>query len=83
MTTLRKYQQGIQMTAKEKAELHQSCKNYIVNRYLIYADDYITWNEKIDDWNNNDEFTGTYLDAHEYATKKYGKKYTIHDITTI
>lgn len=49
----------------------------IVRRYLIYADDYGTWNEKIGDWNHNDEFTGTYSDACEYARKKYGKKFTI------
>ena len=41
------------------------CQTRVISRYLIYADDYITWNEKIGDWNNNDEFTGTFLDAHE------------------
>jgi len=46
--------------------------------YLIYADNLIKWNKEKDDWDNNDEFTGTYLDAHEYARKKYGKYYTIN-----
>ena len=46
--------------------------------YLIYADDFITWNKQKKDWNHNDEFTGSYLDAHEYARKKYGKRYTLH-----
>lgn len=55
------------------------CQADVISRYLIYADDYITWNEKIGDWNYNDEFTGTCLDAHEYARKKYGKKYVIHN----
>lgn len=49
-----------------------------MQRYLIYADDYITWNKKKGDWNHNDEFTGTFLDAHEYARKKYGKRYTLN-----
>ena len=55
------------------------CQTRVISRYLIYADDYITWNDKIGDWNYNDEFTGTYLDAHEYARKKYGKKYVIYN----
>ncbi len=49
-----------------------------MQRYLIYADDYITWNKEKEDWDNNDEFIGTYLDAHEYARKKYGKRYTLY-----
>jgi hypothetical protein len=47
-------------------------------RFLIYADDYITWNKDINDWNHSAEFTGTYLDAHEYARILYGKKYTLN-----
>jgi len=55
----------------------------VMQRYLIYADNLIKWNKEKDDWDNNDEFTGTYLDAHEYARKKYGKYYTIkYPITT-
>jgi len=50
----------------------------VMQRYLIYADNLIKWNKEKDDWDNNDEFTGTYLDAHEYARKKYGKYYTIN-----
>lgn len=46
-------------------------------RFLIYADDYITWNPEKNDWNHNDEFIGNYLDAHKYARLKYGKRYTI------
>ena len=56
-----------------------SCLGAVISRFLIYADDYVTWNEKIGDWNNNDEFTGNYFEAHEYARKKYGKKYTNHN----
>ena len=50
----------------------------VMQRYLIYADNLIKWNKEKGDWDNNDEFTGTYLDAHEYARKKYGKYYTIN-----
>ncbi len=62
-----------------EAKKQPSCLGAVISRYLIYADDYITWNEKTRDWNNNDELTGTYLDAHEYAKKKYGNKYVIHN----
>jgi hypothetical protein len=50
----------------------------VMQRFLIYADNYIEWNKEKDDFDNNDEFTGSYLDAHEYARKKYGKYYTLH-----
>jgi len=50
----------------------------VMQRFLIYADDYITWNKQKNDWNHSDEFTGTYLDAHEYARSKYGKRYTLN-----
>jgi len=51
----------------------------VISRFLIYADDYITWNDKIGEWNYNDEFTGTFLDAHSYARSKYGKKYVLQN----
>jgi len=50
----------------------------VSKRFLIYADDYITWNEDKNDWNHSAEFTGTYLNAHEYARSLYGKKYTLN-----
>ena len=50
----------------------------VMQRFLIYADNYIKWNKEKGDWDNNDEFTGTFWDAHKYARKKYGKHYTIH-----
>jgi hypothetical protein len=49
-----------------------------MQRFLIYADDYITWNKQKNGWNHSNEFTGTYLDAHEYARSKYGKHYTLN-----
>jgi hypothetical protein len=48
-----------------------------VQKYLIYADNYITWNDELGDWNHNDEYTGTRWDAYAYADKKYGKKYNM------
>tara|TARA_R110002110_G_scaffold292123_1_gene506237 strand:+ start:342 stop:530 length:189 start_codon:yes stop_codon:yes gene_type:complete len=45
--------------------------------HVIYADDYVKWNKEKGDFDSNDKFTGSYLDAHEYARKKYGKRYTI------
>jgi len=50
----------------------------VMQRFLIYADDYITWNEDKNDWNNSAEFTGTQLNAHEYARSLFGKKYTLN-----
>jgi hypothetical protein len=55
----------------------------VMHRFLIYADDYITWNKDINDWNHSAEFTGTYLDAHEYARSLYGKKYTLNGATNV
>ena len=51
----------------------------VISRFFIYADDFITWNDKIGEWNYNDEFTGTFLDAHSYARSKYGKKYVLQN----
>lgn len=48
-----------------------------VQKYLVYADNYITWNDELDNWNHNDEYIGTKWDAVAYADKKYGKKYNI------
>jgi len=62
-----------------KAQKPHYCKTDVISRFLIYADDYITWNDKIGDWNYNDEFTGTFLDAHSYARSKYGKKYVLQN----
>ena len=50
----------------------------VMQRFLIYADDYITWNEDKNDWNHSAEFTGTRLNANKYARSLYGKKYTLH-----
>jgi hypothetical protein len=63
------------MKLEEQKELAQSS---VMHRFLIYADDYITWNKDINDWNHSAEFTGIYLDAHEYARSLYGKKYTLN-----
>ena len=49
----------------------------VMQRFLIYADYYITWNKEKNDWNHSDEFTGRFLEAHEYARSKYGKRYTL------
>jgi hypothetical protein len=46
--------------------------------FLIYADDFMTWNPKTEDWNHTETFRGTEADANDYARKKYGKKYIIH-----
>ena len=46
-------------------------------RFLIYADDYIVWDKDKGDWGHNDEYVGEWLDAHHYAHRKYGKKYTM------
>jgi hypothetical protein len=48
-----------------------------MKRYLIYANDHIIWNEKKGDWEHNDVFYGTWLDAHKYARAKYGKRYRL------
>ena len=52
-------------------------KYYKVQKYLIYADNYITWNDELDNFNHNDEYIGTLEDAVVYADKKYGKQYTM------
>lgn len=52
-----------------------SKKKYI---FLIYADNYIVWNDEKQDFNHNDTYKGTFLDAHQYARNKYGKYYTLH-----
>jgi hypothetical protein len=46
--------------------------------YFIYADKYLTWNDKIHDWNNTDVYFMNYYQAFELAYKKYGKQFTIY-----
>lgn len=45
--------------------------------FLIYADDFIKWDNELNDFQYNDQYFGYFLDAHEYARKKYGKKYVL------
>ena len=58
-------------------KLKDTIKKLEKHLYLIYADDYITWNEEKNDWNHSAKITGTYLDAHEHARSLFGKKYTL------
>lgn len=63
---------------KKQAENKLCTIHGVMQRFLIYADDYITWNKEKEDWNHCDEFTGTHLDAHKYARSKYGKRYDLN-----
>jgi hypothetical protein len=58
-------------------------ENTVTSRFLIYSDEHITWNNDINDWNHSAEFTGTYLDANEYARSLFGKKYTLNTCSSI
>ena len=49
-----------------------------IKKYYIYSNS-CKWDNIIGDFIPDDSFTGTYLDAHTYARKKYGKYYTLSE----
>lgn len=64
--------------SNEKTKTKPCTIHGVMQRFLIYADNYITWNKEKNDWDHSDVFIGTYLDAHKYARSKYGKRYTLN-----
>jgi hypothetical protein len=53
-----------------------------IKKYYIYSDS-CKWDNIIGDFIPDDSFTGTYLGAHTYARKKYGKYYTLSELKAL